>query len=142
MSGPSTGTSCVRLPLRDESFGARSGLGRLVTVTAALCALPLFDACCARASRRHIHRVVLGVFGRFGVSLRLGATALLAAGYDIEFVKVMGRWMSDAWRRYNRLDISTRQKIARAMQFSAKERTPFFFADMVVTQDELVGATR
>ena len=59
-----------------------------------------------------------------------GATALLAAGYSVEFVKVIGRWRSDAWRTYAQLDISTTQNIARAMQESVKERPIFHFNDL------------
>lgn len=59
-----------------------------------------------------------------------GATALLAAGYSIEFVKVMGRWRSDSWRTYAQLDISTTQNIARAMQESVKERPAFHFSEL------------
>ena len=44
-----------------------------------------------------------------------GATALMAAGYDIAYIKMMGRWSSSCFERYLRLDISAVQDMARAM---------------------------
>ena len=60
-----------------------------------------------------------------------GATALLAAGYDIAYIKMMGRWSSSCFERYLRLDISAVQDMARAMQTGHRERAPFFFDSLV-----------
>jgi len=62
-----------------------------------------------------------------------GATALMAAGYDIAYIKMMGRWSSNCFERYLRLDISAVQDMARAMQTGHRERAPFFF-DSLVTE--------
>jgi len=60
-----------------------------------------------------------------------GATALMAAGYDIAYIKMMGRWSSSCFERYLRLDISAVQDMARAMQTGHRERAPFFFDSLV-----------
>lgn len=104
---------------------------------------PLRFATITRAIKQGARSLRLDADSFTSHSLRSGgATALLAAGYDIEFVKVMGRWSSDAWRLYMRLDISTRQNIARAMQFAAKERTPSMFANLIIDGDELHALAR
>jgi hypothetical protein len=60
-----------------------------------------------------------------------GATALLAAGYDLSYIKIMGRWSSTCYERYLQLDISAIQNMARAMQNVTRERVPFFFDSMI-----------
>ena len=60
-----------------------------------------------------------------------GATALMAAGYDIAYIKIMGRWSSSCLERYLRLDISEVQDMARAMQTDHRARAPFFFDSLV-----------
>ncbi len=56
---------------------------------------------------------------------------LLAAGYSIEYVRVMGRWSSNCWQQYVRLNISAAQNRAKAMQTATRERAPFFFDSLV-----------
>lgn len=71
-----------------------------------------------------------------------GATALLAAGYDISYVKIMGRWSSTAFERYLQLDISTRQNIARAMQNVQRETVPFFFDSLAQGAEDVLATAR
>ena len=59
-----------------------------------------------------------------------GATVLLAAGYDLNYIKIMGHWSSNCYERYLRLDISAGQNMARAMQEAKRERAPFFFNEL------------
>ena len=70
-------------------------------------------------------------FWTFEKKWQLEHVVVMAAGYDIAYIKMMGRWSSSCFERYLRLDISTVHDMARAMQTGHRARAPFFFDSLV-----------
>jgi hypothetical protein len=76
-------------------------------------------------------------------SLRIGgATTLFALGFSADVVKKMGRWISDCYQRYQRMELAVRRKIFQALASAAASGAEGdYFGGLALDQVVTINAT-